>query len=67
MRIITNRPNSKFVMDQLTEQADFRKECSTIEHFHMIRYFIEKSIDYTIQLWIAFIDYKKIFDLLENE
>lgn len=53
-------------MYQLKETAGFRKEYSTIEQLHTIRQLIEKSIEWNIQLWIAFIDFKKAFDSLET-
>lgn len=66
MRIITNRLDNKFEMYQPKEQAGFRKKFSTTEHLHTVRQIIEKSIEYNINLWIAFIDFRKAFDMLES-
>lgn len=65
MSFIRNRLERKFEMYQRKVQAGFRKEYYTSENLLMITQLIEKSIKYSIQLWIAFKDFKKAFDSLQ--
>ncbi|XGW07248.1 hypothetical protein V3C99_017076 [Haemonchus contortus] len=53
--------------NQPAEQAGFRRNYSTIDHIHVIRQLIEKSTEYNIPLYFAFIDYFKAFDSVEHE
>lgn len=38
---------------------------STIEHIHTVRILNEKTTEYNIPMWVAFIDFKKAFDTVE--
>lgn len=52
--------------NQPPEQAAFRKGYSTVDHLHTINQVIEKSCEYGITLYLAFIDYTKAFDTIEH-
>ncbi len=52
---------------QPKEQAGFRPHYSTIDHLHTINMIIEKSNEYQFKIFLAFIDYKKAFDMVEHE
>lgn len=56
MKTLTNRLDRKFEPYQPQEQAGFRKDHNTTKHLHAVRQLLENSIEYKIQLWLAFID-----------
>ena len=47
-------------------QAGFRKGFSTTNHLHVINQLIQKTTEYNINLHLAFIDFTKAFDLLNQ-
>lgn len=49
------------------EQAGFRKHFSTTDHIHTVKQIIEKYKEYNRHLYIAFIDYTKVFDSISHE
>ncbi len=49
------------------EQAEFRGSYSIIDHLHTINQFLEKSKKHSIEIHLAFIDFRKAFDSLENK
>jgi len=65
MRIIMNRLEQKFELYLSNEQAGFRKNYSTVEHLHTVKLLIEKTNEYNLPLWMAFIDFRKAFDTVE--
>nr|XP_013189558.1 unnamed protein product [Amyelois transitella] len=65
-KIITTRITPKLDFYQPIEQAGFRAGYSTIEHILAMRVLIEKTTEYQMPLWLAFIDYKKAFDSVET-
>ena len=52
--------------NQPREQTGFRKGYSTIDHIHTLNPVLEKTNEYNIPLYIAFIDYEKAFDSIEH-
>lgn len=64
-RIITNRLERKLEIYQPKEQAGFRSHYSTTEHLHTVRQIIEKTKEYNINVWMAFVDFRKAFDTVE--
>lgn len=50
---------------QPVEQGGFRKSFSTSDHLLTIRILIEKSNQYNLPLYFAFVEYEKAFDTLE--
>ncbi|KAL0839312.1 hypothetical protein ABMA28_016056 [Loxostege sticticalis] len=65
-KILTNRLTRKLDFYQPREQAGFRQGYSTIDHILAVRVLIEKSTEYQIPIWLAFVDYKKAFDSVET-
>lgn len=64
---VLNRLTNKLDFYQPPEQAGFRKSFSTMDHLQTIRSLIEKTTEYNMTIYIAFIDYEKAFDSLEIE
>ena len=52
--------------NQPREQAGFRKGYSTSDHLQALNQTIEKSNEYSLPLYIGFIDYEKAFDTVEH-
>ena len=52
---------------QSFEQAGFRKSFSTIDHLHTVNQLIEKSLEYQIQVHLAFVDFQKAFDTAKHD
>ncbi|XP_044755023.1 uncharacterized protein LOC123313977 [Coccinella septempunctata] len=50
------RLTNKFDEYQPVEQAGFRRGCSTIDHLQTVRTLIEKSTEYNVPLYMAFVD-----------
>ena len=65
-KILTNRITKIMDENQPPEQAGFRKQYSTIDHLHTINQVIEKTQEFNLSTFIAFIDYKKAFDSVEH-
>ncbi|EYC25145.1 hypothetical protein Y032_0012g1725 [Ancylostoma ceylanicum] len=64
-KVISKRIEDMLDAEQPREQAGFRKNYSTIDHLHAVNELIERSSEYKIPLYIAFIDYEKAFDTVE--
>ncbi|XP_069985548.1 uncharacterized protein [Penaeus vannamei] len=45
----------------------FRSGCSTLDHLHTINQLIEKSNEFNKPICLAFVDYEKAFDSVEQE
>lgn len=65
-KIITNRLTNKFGSYQPVEQAGFRRGFGTIDHLQTIRTLIEKTTEYNVPLYLAFVDFHKAFDSIET-
>ena len=52
--------------NQPREQAGFRKGYSTTDHLQALNQRREKSNEYNLLLCIGFIDYEKVFDIVER-
>ncbi|XP_060517971.1 uncharacterized protein LOC132696860 [Cylas formicarius] len=65
IKIITERLTNKLDSYQPKEQAGFRRGFSTLDHLQVVRTVIEKTNEYNIPIWVAFIDYEKAFDSVE--
>ena len=65
-KIITRRITKTLDQNQPNEQAGFRTGFSTIDHLQAVKQIIEKSEEYNLPLYLAFVDYKKAFDTVEH-
>ena len=54
-------------INQPREQAGFRKGYSTIDHLHVVNQLQEKTHEYQLPLYMAFVHYKKAFDNIEHQ
>ena len=65
-KILTNRISKLMDENQPPEQAGFRAKFSTIDHIHTISQIIEKTQEFQLQIYMAFIDFRKAFDSVEH-
>lgn len=65
-KILTDRLTTKFDGYQAKEQAGFRKGYSTVDHLLTMKILIERANEYNIPLYIAFVDFEKVFDSIEH-
>lgn len=65
-KIILNRISNTLDENQPKEQADFRKNFSTIDHIHTVKQIMEKYNEYNKPLYMALIDYSKAFDSISH-
>lgn len=65
-KIITNRLTHRLDDYQPVEQAAFRKNFSTCDHLLTLRLLIEKTIEYNLNVCLAFVDFYKAFDSIEH-
>ncbi|EYB88155.1 hypothetical protein Y032_0252g247 [Ancylostoma ceylanicum] len=65
-KVINQRIENILDAEQSREQAGFRKGYSTVDHLHAMNELIERSNEYQMPLFIAFIDYEKAFDTVET-
>lgn len=66
IKILKNRVYKQLDLNQLEEQAGFRKKYSTIYHIHTLNQVIEKAKEYKIDLYLMFVDYWKVFDSVSH-
>lgn len=64
-KILTNRLANKLDQYQPREQAGFRAGFGTNDHLQVTRNLIEKTKEYNMSLYLAFVDFEKAFDSLE--
>ncbi|EYC11015.1 hypothetical protein Y032_0053g2428 [Ancylostoma ceylanicum] len=65
-KVITQRVENILDAEQPREQAGFRRGYSAVDHIHAMNELIERSNEYRIPLFIAFIDYEKAYDTVET-
>lgn len=58
-KIITRRLTKHLEEEQPPEQAGFRTGFSTTDHLQALNQIIEKTKEYNLKLYIAFIDFKR--------
>ena len=66
-KIITTRQEKKLDENQPRDLAGFRSKYSTTGHIHAINQLKEKCREYNIPLCVAFVDYEKAFDPVQNQ
>lgn len=64
--ILTSRLEKKLDFYQPKEQAGFRKDFGTTDHLQTMRILMEKTTEYQMTIWLAFVDYQKAFDSIET-
>ena len=64
--MLQNRMKRELDENQPREQTGFRKGYSTIDHIHTLNPVLEKTNEYNIPLYIAFIDNEKAFDSIDR-
>uniref|UniRef100_A0A914W866 Reverse transcriptase domain-containing protein n=1 Tax=Plectus sambesii TaxID=2011161 RepID=A0A914W866_9BILA len=65
-RILTERIRVILDTAKTDKQAGFRRTFSTIDHIHIINKPIQKVTEYRLPLYMAFVNYEKVFNLVEN-
>uniref|UniRef100_A0A914XM98 Reverse transcriptase domain-containing protein n=1 Tax=Plectus sambesii TaxID=2011161 RepID=A0A914XM98_9BILA len=65
-RILTERIRVILNAAETDEQAGFRRTFSAIDHIHVNKELVQKVTEYRLPLYMAFVDYEKAFDLVEN-
>jgi hypothetical protein len=67
MKILTRTLTTVMDENQLEEQAGFHAKYSTMDHLQATNQVIEKSHEFNQNLYIAYIDYNKAFNSVEQD
>lgn len=65
--MIQRRIKNSLEAFQDEEQTGFRKNRLTMDHLHTVNQLMEKSNEYNITIYLAFIDFNKAFDYLKHK
>ena len=66
MIILNNRLKNIMNFNQPIEQLGFRYGFTTYDHLQVMNQLIEISREYQIDIFLAFLDYRKAFDTIEQ-
>ena len=66
-RLLFGRLSPILDSQQCPDQAGFRADYSTVDHFFTIAQLHEKSNEFQLNLWTAAIDFQKAFDSIEHD
>ena len=65
-KVLKNRLSSSLDEHQSPEHAAYRRGFSTIDHLHAVTEVLEKTTEYNVPLYMAFVDYTKAFDSIQH-
>ena len=65
-KVIKNRIEKQLDFNQAREQAGFRSGFATTDHLQVITQLVEKTNEYEMPMYFAFVDYEKAFDSVEH-
>ncbi|MEL7307279.1 MAG: reverse transcriptase family protein, partial [Pseudomonadota bacterium] len=67
MKIMQRRLDKILDANQPRDQAGFRKGFSTMDHIQVMNQLMEKTREYNLPLYVAFVDYEKAFDSVKHK
>ena len=67
LRVLLKRREVFLVPELPIEQAGVRREMGTRDHITDIRWMMERAREHQQDLYMCFIDYKKVFDCVDHE
>ena len=67
MKVLKNRLNRTLDERQSQGQVACGRGFSTVDHLHAVTQVLEKTAEYNIPLYMAFVDYEKAFDSIPHK